>query len=534
MLLSPTISQTYTRPVLPVLITLALLPFDELDYDPDEWAAPELFRDPEQQLIRYIEKNPLLSFEDFLKALKFFFNLCCCLIEGDNVSSEPPPVLAKISTTLLPFNFLSTGQGANNDSDSSCSDTDDDSKKETGSSIDESNTCTDSVQVYCTPRKLFYRYSYQTQESPPLPSEQYAATTQTEIKVPIISKTEPAYYLTKTHRQPHITFYCREEANKDDIDDIVRLFCAGTLSPRSDLSGNAGIYTIKFYDRNFIVKTINSEMVNKHDFEKLNHYRKLLKLEKDILKQIEHENIVTLMGFFFLPHPPFGMTAMIFHNEGNELQWYLNHQFNLAHSHAFVITVQLASALDYLHKRALIYGDLKGHNILLSNPDSGKITLIDFGYCATAEKRKQLKLGSYGSIGWFPPEYKTTDSTARDLYDYGLILFRVLFNTSHQSRYDDFETATIRSPAKVCSLIIHELYAQNPDFYGISQDSLESPDDPEALFLTKMSLIKSKDECLHLLSILTTQPKPEERLTIRQVVEILLKYQEYHQGASQQ
>jgi len=84
------------------------------------------------------------------------------------------------------------------------------------------------------------------------------------------------------------------------------------------------------------------------------------------------------------------------------------------------------SALDYIHSRSIIHGDLKPSNILFD--ELGNLRLVDFGLAVHLQSDKEPR--SSGTLKFAPPEIiKHGSLSARsDLYSLGLVFYELLFN----------------------------------------------------------------------------------------------------------
>ena len=70
---------------------------------------------------------------------------------------------------------------------------------------------------------------------------------------------------------------------------------------------------------------------------------------------------------------------------GGELFSYLRNAGKFSNETAIFFAAEIVSALDYLHKRNVVYRDLKPENLLLDR--EGHLKITDFGFAKTLEDR---------------------------------------------------------------------------------------------------------------------------------------------------
>lgn len=114
-----------------------------------------------------------------------------------------------------------------------------------------------------------------------------------------------------------------------------------------------------------------------------------VKNEKNILSEIHHPFIVNLMWF----HKDKSLLFMLFpYVCGGELFSYLRSagRFN-SHTSLFY-SVEIVSALEYLHSLSIVYRDLKPENLLLDR--DGHIKITDFGFAKKVSDRTWTLCGT--------------------------------------------------------------------------------------------------------------------------------------------
>lgn len=153
-----------------------------------------------------------------------------------------------------------------------------------------------------------------------------------------------------------------------------------------------------------------------------------LELEIDLLKDLQHENIVQYLYSsldddylnIFLEYVPGGSVTALLRNYGAfEEQLVKN------------FVRQILQGLHYLHDRHIIHRDIKGANILVDN--KGGIKISDFGISKKVDGANLLgkrmnRPSLQGSVFWMAPEVvKQTCHTAKaDIWSVGCLIVEML------------------------------------------------------------------------------------------------------------
>ena len=142
------------------------------------------------------------------------------------------------------------------------------------------------------------------------------------------------------------------------------------------------------------------------------------KEEFNILTQLHHPYLVKVYNFGVCSdtNPYFTMDFM----PGGEIK---TADYGLDEFYHLVLMV--LSALDYIHSRDIIHGDLKPSNILFD--ELGNLRLVDFGLAVHLQSETDRRSGT---LEFAPPEIiKHGSLSARsDLYSLGLVLYELLFD----------------------------------------------------------------------------------------------------------
>lgn len=119
---------------------------------------------------------------------------------------------------------------------------------------------------------------------------------------------------------------------------------------------------------------------------------------------------------------------------GGELYQYLYQATRFTEERARFYVMQLVLALGHLHKKNIVYRDLKPENVLLDS--DGYLCLTDFGLAKTLEGKAQAKSFA-GSLYYFAPEIlqKSGHSFPVDWWTLGVFTYEMVVGVS--PFYDD-------------------------------------------------------------------------------------------------
>lgn len=130
----------------------------------------------------------------------------------------------------------------------------------------------------------------------------------------------------------------------------------------------------------FALKVIHKQILGN------THQTKNLQREIEIQQRISHNNIIKVYDVMADRE---NIYILMEYADGGNLFRYIRKKKRLSEREAYKFFVQIASAINFLHKNSLLHRDIKPENILLSENETVK--LCDFGCCTSCDE----KVGRY-------------------------------------------------------------------------------------------------------------------------------------------
>jgi protein kinase X len=161
------------------------------------------------------------------------------------------------------------------------------------------------------------------------------------------------------------------------------------------------------------------KILSKHDVIRLKQVEHV-KNERQILSDIAHPFLIELLWF----HQDDNFLYMMFpYESGGELFSYLRTTGRFSINTAQFYSVEIVSALEYLHSLSVVYRDLKPENLLLDR--EGHLKITDFGFAKRVRDRTWTLCGT--------PEYLAPEiiqskghGLAVDWWALGILIYEMI------------------------------------------------------------------------------------------------------------
>lgn len=216
---------------------------------------------------------------------------------------------------------------------------------------------------------------------------------------------------------------------KEDLPTLVTQIRADTSLSISDFEIRSTLGTGTFgrvrqvrYKKSTSPLVFALKMLQKTEIVKLNQVEHI-KSEKRILGEIDHPFIVK----FFTCFQDGKNVYMLFEFlSGGELFSRLRKEGRFSNDVALFYTSEILLALRHLHKKEIVYRDLKPENLLLDK--SGHVKLADFGFAKRLQKNRTFTM--CGTPEYLSPELirgqKLGYGKSVDWWALGILLFEML------------------------------------------------------------------------------------------------------------
>jgi len=162
--------------------------------------------------------------------------------------------------------------------------------------------------------------------------------------------------------------------------------------------------------------------------------QKYIEREMDTLTQLNHPNIVQLMGLCIGMDDLYIITEFV---KGGNLHSKLEDKsLDMPWKLRVSVLRDVALAMNYLHAKDKIHRDLKSHNLLVT--EDWKVKVCDFGLARSSpdDQEKKGGLTIVGTNEWMAPEVamgETYDSSA-DVFSYAMVIYEMLTRTDPPAR----------------------------------------------------------------------------------------------------
>lgn len=200
-----------------------------------------------------------------------------------------------------------------------------------------------------------------------------------------------------------------------------------------------------------------------------------LQNEIEALVRLNHPSLVHLYSYGFLPDDHFYI-AMEF-VEGVPLDRYLQEHGRVELAESIALMRRISEAVAHCHEQGILHLDLKPSNILLIDPHSLTLKVLDFGLATLNNQHLGSESATVaGTLGYMPPEClkrrSRVASPKTDIYALGVIWYQLI---------------TDQMPSKPSSLTEALISDHTPQITPIEDLAPSTPSSVRALIQTLMA-----------------------------------------------
>ncbi|KAH7589480.1 Serine/Threonine protein kinases active-site signature [Nakaseomyces glabratus] len=187
--------------------------------------------------------------------------------------------------------------------------------------------------------------------------------------------------------------------------------------------------------------------------------------ELSILQMLKHPNIVEFKDWFESKDKFYIVTQLAV---GGELFDRILAKGKFTERDAVSITMQILSAVDYMHSKNVVHRDLKPENVLyIDKSDDSQLVIADFGIAKQLQDNDDLIFKAAGSLGYVAPEVLTNNGHGKpcDIWSIGVIVYTLLCG------YSAFVAETVDGFLEECTQNKYPVTFHKPYWDNISDEA---------------------------------------------------------------
>mmetsp|Transcript_20192 Transcript_20192/g.47792 ORF Transcript_20192/g.47792 Transcript_20192/m.47792 type:complete len:600 (-) Transcript_20192:142-1941(-) len=203
----------------------------------------------------------------------------------------------------------------------------------------------------------------------------------------------------------------------------------------------------------------------------------LLKAEIEVMKMLDHPNVVTLFEIF---EDSDTLSLVLELCSGGELEAYVDKHGSLKEPEAALATKHVVSAVRYLHGKGIVHRDIKAPNCLLLLPhgldERQAVKLSDYGLSCPFKKGEKLSQRCGTPSHMAPEVFAKSYTEACDMWSVGVMLYWLmsrrlpfgqvgLSDENAKARLQFSSSAWVNAGQDVVNLVsamLHRDHAQRP------------------------------------------------------------------------